>query len=117
MPFTSDSVVAQLEEKLAASPSVTTMLDQGMSPEQILDSILGEFGVQVMEKRETGFVCGCSKAHYAGALAGLGKKDLEELIREGEPVEVNCRFCNNTYTFTPEELQEILKKAKIRGHA
>ena len=112
MPFTGDEIIGALEKKLSASPSVTTMLDQGMMPEEILDSLLGEFGVTIMEKRDTGFVCGCSKAHYAGALAGLGKKDLEELIAEGEPLEVNCRFCNSTYTFSPEELREIYRKAR-----
>lgn len=108
LPDTQDEVITALEQKLSRIPSVTEMLDSGMTPEEILQEVLGELGMKVTDKRPTRFHCDCSKHRVEKAIVSLGAKDLQELVDAGEPIEVNCHFCNTHYTFSPEEMQEIL---------
>ena len=81
-----------------------------MTPEEIIEYLLGDFGVQFMEKTEPAYYCNCSKERVEKALISIGKKDLQDMIADGEPIEVNCHFCDKKYTFTVEDLKEILKK-------
>ena len=114
MPFTDEKVIDALEKKLSSVKSVTSMLDAGMTPEDILQELLGEFGVEITEKTETRFACNCSKERMEKALISIGRKDLEEMIKDGEPIEMNCHFCNSHYQFSVEELKKILAQAKKR---
>ena len=107
MPFTEESVIGALEKKLAAMAPVTAMLEEGKSPEQILESVLGDLGVEFTDRMPVAFYCNCSKERVEKVLISLGKKELQELIDEGKAVELNCHFCNTDYTFTIEELKEI----------
>lgn len=111
MPFTSEDVVERLERKLADVSSVTAMLDAGMTPEQILGELLGEFGVEIMDTVPTQYHCDCSRERIERALISIGKKDLQEMIDAGEAIEVNCQFCQKTYRVEVEELRALLKKA------
>ena len=109
MPFTPDEVIDKLEEKIQNIPSVTDMLERGMTPEQMLQTILGDFGLEITDTLPTGFVCDCSKEKIARALATINKKDLDDIINDGEAIEVKCQFCNHAYGFNVEELKEIRK--------
>lgn len=111
MPFTPDEIVDKLELKLAAVDSVTAMLDAGRTPEQILELLLGEFGLEINEKTEISYRCDCSKERVEKALISIGKKEIKEMINEGQSIEVNCHFCGKNYEFTVEELKQILAKA------
>lgn len=111
MPFTSEDVIDRLEKKLAETTSVTAMLDAGLSPEQILDSLLGEFGVEITDTLPTCYHCDCSRERIQRALISIGKKDLQEMIDAGESIEVNCHFCGKKYEVTVEELEELLRKS------
>ena len=112
MPFTPDEVIDQLEKKLSEVTSVTAMLDKGMTPEEILEYLLGDFGLEINEKVETAYRCDCSKDRFAKALISIGRRDLKEMADEGKPVEVNCHFCNKKYQFTPEEIMQLYKAAR-----
>lgn len=107
MPFTDDKVIDALEKKLAEITSVTSMLDAGMTPEQILDHILGEFGLEINDTVPTQFYCNCSKERVEKALVSIGRKELKDLIEEGRPVTLNCHFCNTDYTFSVDDLKRI----------
>lgn len=107
MPFTSDEVVEKLEKKITEIASVTEMLEDGKTPELILEEILGEFGVEITDKIPTAFSCDCSKEKVSRAIATLSKKDLDDIIGDGESIEVKCQFCNKAYEFTVEELKEM----------
>ena len=111
MPFTPDEVIDRLEKKLASVDSVTVMLDRGMTPEHILEELLGEFGLEMNEKLPVSYRCDCSRERISQALISIGKKDLQEMIDDGKPIQVNCHFCNKNYEFTVDELRELLKKA------
>jgi molecular chaperone Hsp33 len=107
MPFTPDDVIEKLEKKLTEIDSVTTMLERGLSAEAILEEILGEFGVEVTDTLDTRFHCDCSKEKVSRALATISKKDLDDIINDGEAIEVKCQFCNKAYTFNIDELKGI----------
>lgn len=107
MPFVEDGVVERLEKKLSEISSVTGMLDQGMTPEDIAEEILGEFGVNIMDSIETSYVCDCSKDRVERAISSISKHDLDEMINDGENIEVRCQFCDKTYIFTPDDLKKM----------
>ena len=112
MPFADDAIIDKLEETIANMPSVTTLLDEGKSPEDILEYLLGDFGLEILEEYPTQFTCNCDKKRVEKALIAVGKKELKNMIDDNEPIEVKCHFCNKGYTFEVDELKEILKKCK-----
>lgn len=112
MPFAEESVISALEEKIAKITSVTSMLEKGMTPEDILEAVLGELGVEYTDKIAAEFYCDCSKEKVSKALLSVGKKELQSMIEEGKEIEVNCHFCNTNYTFGVEELKEIQEKTR-----
>lgn len=111
MPGASDAVIDRLEQKLNEISSITTLLDAGKTPEMILDEVLGEFGLEINEKQPVSFYCNCTKERVEKALISVGKKDIQEMIDDGKPIEVNCHFCGKHYTFSVEELKGILDRA------
>lgn len=111
MPGADDAVIDRLEQKLKEITSITALLDEGNTPEMILDHVLGEFGLEMNEKLPARFFCNCTKERVEKALISVGKKEIQEMINDGKPIEVNCHFCNKNYTFAVEELKEILSKA------
>ena len=111
MPFTSDEVIDRLEAKLSEVKSVTTMLDGGMTPEQILEELLGEFGLEINDTLPTQYHCNCSRERIEKALISIGKKDLQEMIKDGEPIEVGCQFCDKKYQVTVDELKGLLARS------
>ena len=109
MRFTTDEVISKLEKRITEMDSVTGMLERGLSPEGILEEILGEFGLEITDTIDTQFHCDCSKEKVSRALASINKKDLDDIINDGESIEVKCHFCNKAYTFDVDELKEIRK--------
>ena len=110
MPFADEEVINKLEERVNNISSVTEMLEKGMTPEDILKEVMGDMDVEFTDKIETGFVCNCGKEKIAKALAGISKKDMDEIINDGKEIEVKCDFCNTTYKFSVEELQTLRKQ-------
>ena len=111
MPGADNAIIDRLEKNINELPPITTMLDEGYTPETILERILGEFGLVIMEKIPTRFYCNCTRKRVEKALVSIGEKDLRELIAEGKPVELKCHFCNTAYTFEVEEMEKILKRS------
>lgn len=107
MPYAPEEVVAGLEEKIAGLESVTAMMEKGMGPDDILKEILGDMSLEILDEKPVRFHCDCSKDRMARALITLGKKELDELIAGGKPIEVKCHFCNSTYDFSVEELSQL----------
>ena len=108
MPDAAEETIAALEEKVAGADPVTTMMDNGMSPEDILEYYLGDLGLKITEKLPVRYYCGCSKEKVAEALATISTEDLKEMINDGEEIEVKCYFCNSAYRFSTAELEEIM---------
>ena len=98
MPDTDDEVIDKLEARLGEVHSVTEMLDKGMTPEDILNYVLEGMDVEILETVPTQYKCDCSFERVSKVIASLGKKELQEMIDDGKPVEVNCQFCGSIRT-------------------
>ena len=108
MPDATEETIEVLEAKVTAAEPVTSMMDRGMGPEEILEYYLGDLGLTITEKLPVRYYCGCSKEKVAGALATISTEDLQEMINDGEEIEVKCYFCNSAYKFSTAELEEII---------
>lgn len=112
MPFADDKVIDRLEQKLTSMEPVTAYLDRGFTPEQLLSELLGEFGLEILDRMDTRFHCNCSKERVEKVIASVGRKDLNEMIQDRKPIEVKCHFCNTAYEYSVEDLKKILKRSK-----
>ncbi len=111
LPGASDEIIDRLEAKLSRISSITSLLDAGKTPEEILTDILGEFGLEILKKMPVQFHCDCERSRVEKAIISIGRKEIQDMIDEGKEIEVNCQFCNKHYKFSVDELGEMLKKA------
>ena len=109
LPGAPDEVIDALEAGIQRAGAVTTMLEQGMTPEDILGQVCGELGVVFMETTEVSYKCYCSRDRVEGALISLGKDELQQIRDEGKSFPVECQFCDTVYEFTPDDIDEMLK--------
>ena len=110
LPGAPEETVDALERGIKRAGSVTAMLDQGMTPEDILGQVCGELGVVFMETTPISYRCYCSRERVTAALISLGKDELQQIAAEEESFPVECQFCDTVYRFGSEEIAEILKK-------
>lgn len=113
MPFTGEEVIGSLEEKLTHMSPITTLLEEGNTPEQILEKVLGDLDMEVNDTMPVRFRCSCSRERVEKVLISLGKKELQNLIDEGQGAELNCHFCNRNYGFTTQELRQLLSSRQF----
>lgn len=110
MPFAEEHIINYLEQKIAEVTSVTDLLEQGYTPEMLLEKILDKFHVEILDTVPAKFDCNCSKHRVEKALISLGRRELKNMIEDEKPIEVNCHFCNTHYVFSVEELTQLLNK-------
>lgn len=107
MPFAEEAVIAQMEKNLSEIKSVTTLLAEGNGPEELLQILCKGLDPVINDRIDTGFYCNCDRKRVEKALISIGRKELDSLIAEGKEVELNCHFCNTSYTFSIEELKSF----------
>ena len=112
MPFATEETISRIEENLKNVSSVTSILDQGKTPEELLEILLGNVGLEITDTIDTQFYCNCSKERVEQAVVSVGRKEIQEMINEGETIEVKCQFCNTAYHYTVEDLKRIIKRSK-----
>ena len=112
MPGTKDETITFIEERLKTIPPISKLVQQGLTPEEILVQVFGKNEVKVLERLPVQFKCTCSKKRFAEAIIGLGKAEIDEMIEEDGMAEAHCHFCNVKYHFTREELEGLKKEAK-----
>ena len=112
MPFATEEVISGLEKKISEIKSVTSMLDSGMSPEDILNILLGDQELVINDSMPVQYKCDCNRDRFTRGLISLGRREIQEMIDEGKPIEVNCHFCDKKYEFTVDELKNIFAAAK-----
>ena len=110
LPGAPDDVIDRLESGIQRAGAVTAMLEQGMTPEDILGQVCGDLGVVFMETTEVAYKCYCSRERVTKALISLGRKELTEIMEEGKSFPVECQFCDTVYSFTPEDIAGLLEK-------
>lgn len=108
LPAASDSTIDKLEKSISELRSVTAMLSDGMTPEDIVRAALSGFEVEVLYTQDIEYKCNCSKERVAKALVSLGKEELEEMAAEKEVTEVSCHFCDKVYKFSSNELKKLV---------
>lgn len=108
MPGAKEEVIDELEKSIANVSSITDLLEEGNTPEMILEKLLGHLDVQILDTVPASFECNCSKERVTNALAAIGRKDLEEIVEEGEDVEMSCHFCNKKYVFDIDDVKKLL---------
>ena len=109
LPGAPDEVIDAVEAGIQKAGSVTSMLDAGLTPEDILGQVLGTLGVVFMETTEVSYKCYCDRDRVTSALISLGKKELEEIAAEGVTFPISCQFCDTVYEFTPEDIRGLIK--------
>lgn len=109
MPFADEEIIDELEKRINEINSVTSMLEEGLSPEGILEKILDPFGVEFTDTIPTSYKCNCNRERVTKALISVGRKELESMIEEGNDVNLNCHFCNTDYTFSIEDIKALIK--------
>lgn len=112
MPGTKDETITNIENRLKEIPPVSKLIDKGLSPEELLEELLGKENVKVLETSPVSFECNCSKERFHNALISLGSDELRDMIETDGQAEAHCHFCNEKYLFTKEELEEMEKEAK-----
>lgn len=112
MPFAKEETIRQIEENLKQVTSVTALLSEGKLPEDILEILLGNVGLEITDTMPARFYCNCSKERVEQAVASIGKKDIQEMIEEGKDIEVKCHFCNTGYQYSVEDLKRIIKRSR-----
>ena len=110
LPGAPDEVIDKLEAGIKRAGAVTAMLDAGMTPEDILGQVCGDLGVVFMETTEVSYKCYCDRERVTAALISLGKDELTQIRDEGKAFPVECQFCDEVYSFEPQDLDELLKK-------
>lgn len=110
LPGAPEETVDALERGIKRAGSVTAMLDQGLTPEDMLGQVCGELGVVFMETTPISYRCYCSRERVTSALISLGKEELKQIMEDEGDFPVECQFCDTVYRFTPEDISEILKK-------
>ncbi len=112
MPGTKEEVIAALEERLSGIRSITSMLDTGMTPEEILFELLGDMGLRCNGRQPVSYHCDCSRERVGRAILSIGKVELEKMLAEGEPIEAGCQFCGKKYRFALDEVEQMLAQAR-----
>lgn len=108
MPGASEETIATLEQYISKMEPISRLIDRGLTPEEILQEILGEEHVTVLEKLPVSFQCQCSRERFSAAIMGLGEKEIREMIEEDGKAEAQCHFCLETYDFSKENLEEFI---------
>lgn len=109
MPGAQDETISFIEDRLQKIPPVSTLIEQGLSPEELLYAVLGEDKVKVLETMDVQFNCTCSRERIESVLISLGKTELEQVREEEEETEVHCHFCNERYKFSKEDIKNLIE--------
>ena len=112
MPFAADEVIDRLEQNLNKVTSVTSLLDAGNTPEQMLEILLEGLNPEMNDTLSVNFSCNCNRKKIEKVLISLGKQEIKDMIDDGQEIEVNCHFCNTHYKFSVDELKELYKKSR-----
>ena len=109
LPGAPDAVIDALEAGIQKAGAVTALLDQGMGAQALLETVMAGMDLEILETTPVAYRCYCSRERVESTLISLGRKELGEIVDEGKPIDISCQFCDTIYTFTPQEIAEILR--------
>ncbi|MBU7594071.1 Hsp33 family molecular chaperone HslO [Metabacillus halosaccharovorans] len=111
LPGTDDETITEIEKRLGEVEPISKLIQRGLTPEEILEEVLGKGNVKVLEKQPVAFKCQCSKERIENAIVSLGNDEIQAMIDEDGQAEAQCHFCNEVYLLTKEDLEELKREA------
>lgn len=108
MPFAEENLISDLEKRLQNFSSITSLMDEGMTSEDMINQLFDGYDTTINDSITPEYLCDCSKERVYKAVMSIGRKDIEEMIADNKPIEVNCHFCNQNYLFSVDELKSML---------
>lgn len=108
MPGADDKVISQLEDAISNMTPVSKLIEQGLTPEEILEEVLGKDNLQILETMPAQFECNCGHDKFLNAIRSLGEAEIESMIKEDHGAEAQCYFCRNKYHYSEEEIRDLL---------
>jgi molecular chaperone Hsp33 len=112
MPGTEEETISEIENRLKTIPPVSKLIEQGLTPEELLTELLGAENVKILEKQPVAFVCTCSKERFGNVITSLGVGEIQDMIDKEGQAEAQCHFCNEIYHYSKEELEELKREAE-----
>ena len=109
MPFAEESLISDLETRLKDFSSITTLMDEGMTPKDMMQKLFAGYDIVFNDEITPTYHCDCSKERVYKAVMSIGKNDIEDMIADNKPIEVNCHFCNKNYIFDINDLKQMIQ--------
>ena len=110
LPGAPDETIDRIEAGIEKAGAVTNLLDQGMTAQQLLETVMADLDLEILETSPVNYKCYCDRDRVTATLISLGKKELNQIVADRETIHIECQFCDTIYDFTPEEITEILKE-------
>jgi molecular chaperone Hsp33 len=114
LPGVAEEVISHIENRLTQIEPVSKMIEKGLTPEEILEEVIGKGELKILEKMPVSFTCTCSKERFGDAIISLGAEEITDMIETDEQAEVQCHFCNEIYVFSKDELEELKEAAQAK---
>jgi len=112
MPGIEDETISVIEEKLSSMEPVSKLMARGLTPEELLQEILGAENVKFLDEMPVSFDCNCSKERFGTAILALGETEIQEMIEDDGKAEAQCHFCMETYQYSQQELESFIDEIK-----
>ena len=112
LPGCPEETISAIETAIDSIPPVTTMLAQGLTVDEMAAKAMGTLKIDKLDEYPIAYRCNCTRERVETALLTAGEEELRQMIDAGEDIQVECHFCDKTYSFTPEQLNDLLKKSK-----
>lgn len=116
MPGAQDETITAIENKIAAMRPISTLIEEGLSPEEILEEIIGKEHLKILDSLPVKFQCTCSKEKFANAMISLGAEELQDMIDNDGQAEAHCHFCNEKYHYSKQELEDLKAETENGYH-
>lgn len=108
LPGAGEDIITRIEEGVRQVGSVSHALEGGLDGEGLLRAVLSGFSLEILEKHPVEYRCYCSRDRVSRALISMGREELGSMIREQGRADLTCQFCDKVYSFSKEELEELL---------
>lgn len=109
LPGAGEDIISYLESRAAGFPQISWLLEEGFTPEQIIDLFLGDPDIRYYDRTPCGHECTCSRDRMLRNLITLGRDELKSLLEDPADLELNCHFCNSRYNFTNSDVKKIIE--------
>lgn len=112
LPGADDEFIDRLSQRVPLLSDISKTFASGKSNAEILNEIMGDIEIDIFDEIDCSYHCDCSAERVEKALISIGKKELEDIIKDGKPIEVGCQFCGKKYVFESNDVKKLYERAK-----